>query len=402
MGFIGGLFGSKSGNTGGAGINYQATGPTQNQVNDAWSNTQSGLSHQQAFINALNAQNGIGNQSNVFGQQQDLANQLQMNAMGAGPNPAQAQFQQNANQVAAQTAGLIGSQKGMSPALQARLIAQQGAGAGQAAAGQAATLQAQQQLAAQQNLMQQQANMANLSTQQVGQQQNALNAYNQGAGNQYASTLGLQGNANSANAGVSGVVAGQQGKMFGGLLNGLGSAMAMSQGGAVPGYDMGGVVAPASPYSPTGPGNGPQSTVGKSLAGMGNAMSADPKDPLEEGSAKFSQGLFSMLKGKGNGQEAPMAGGAGDVAPGLGFGAAPVMAAANGGMIEGEKYSHKMKPVPGKPKVSGDSTSNDTVNAKLSPGEIIIPRSIATHPNAPEMAARFVAAVRAKQGRGIG
>lgn len=38
--------------------------------------------------------------------------------------------------------------------------------------------------------------------------------------------------------------------------------------------------------------------------------------------------------------------------------------------------------VPGKAKVAGDSEMNDTVDAKLSPGEIVIPRSIANDPNA--------------------
>ena len=46
--------------------------------------------------------------------------------------------------------------------------------------------------------------------------------------------------------------------------------------------------------------------------------------------------------------------------------------------------------VPGKAAVAGDSYKNDIVDAKLSPGEIVIPRSIVNHPNAPEMAAKFV------------
>lgn len=53
--------------------------------------------------------------------------------------------------------------------------------------------------------------------------------------------------------------------------------------------------------------------------------------------------------------------------------------------------------VPGKAKVFGDDERNDTVPAWLSPGEIVIPRSIATKPNADDGAARFVRAVQ--QGR---
>lgn len=62
-----------------------------------------------------------------------------------------------------------------------------------------------------------------------------------------------------------------------------------------------------------------------------------------------------------------------------------------GGMSDGGK-------VPGKAKVFGDDERNDTVPAMLSPGEIVIPRSIALRPNADSAAARFVRAVQAKGG----
>jgi hypothetical protein len=47
--------------------------------------------------------------------------------------------------------------------------------------------------------------------------------------------------------------------------------------------------------------------------------------------------------------------------------------------------------IPGKAQVKGDSQVNDTVVAKVSPGEIVIPRSIVNAKNAPELAAKFVA-----------
>ena len=62
-----------------------------------------------------------------------------------------------------------------------------------------------------------------------------------------------------------------------------------------------------------------------------------------------------------------------------------------GGLSKGGK-------VPGKPRVFGDSEANDTVPAKLSPGEIVLPRSVAQHPNAPAAAAAFVQAVKARHG----
>jgi hypothetical protein len=51
--------------------------------------------------------------------------------------------------------------------------------------------------------------------------------------------------------------------------------------------------------------------------------------------------------------------------------------------------------VPGRAKVFGNDERNDTQAAMLSPGEIVIPRDIALSPDAPEQAARFVAAVKA-------
>ena len=322
MGFIGDLFGTASGNTGGAGMRFDATGADPGQISQAWANTQTGLANQNAFLGALAAQGGINNQSNVFQQQQALANMLQQQAAGGGPNPAQAQYQQNVNQLAQQQGAAIGAQKGINPGLAARLIAQQGGAAKQNAAGQQATLQAQQQLAAQQALMQQQAQMGALASQQVGQTQQAISGYTQGALGQQGNVLGIQGSANSANAGVAGNVANQQGKMFGGLLGGIGSAIGLADGGMVPDPKV------------------PRSMAGKGLAGY-----------------------------------------------------------ASGGAIQGEAYAHQMKPVPGKAAVAGDSGKNDTVPAKLSPGEVIIPRSVMHSDDPVKNAAKFVAAVMAKNGR---
>lgn len=63
-----------------------------------------------------------------------------------------------------------------------------------------------------------------------------------------------------------------------------------------------------------------------------------------------------------------------------------------GGLLKSSKGGE----VPGKPKVFGDDERNDTVDAKLSPGEIVIPRSITESPNAAELAAHFVNAVQSR------
>lgn len=50
--------------------------------------------------------------------------------------------------------------------------------------------------------------------------------------------------------------------------------------------------------------------------------------------------------------------------------------------------------VPGHAVVRGDSARNDVVPALLSPGEIVIPRTVAQSDDAPERAAQFVAAIK--------
>ena len=69
------------------------------------------------------------------------------------------------------------------------------------------------------------------------------------------------------------------------------------------------------------------------------------------------------------------------------------------GAVVGEQYARQMKPVPGTARVAGDSKLNDVVDAKLSPGEIIIPRTVAQAPDAPQKAANFVAKIKARKGR---
>src|SRR5271168_4459152 len=99
-----------------------------------------------------NAANANANYGNVNTNQAALAQQLQAQANGQGPNIANLQLQQATNQNNQQAAGAIASQRGMNPALAQRIISQQAANNNQQAAGQSGVLRAQQQLAAQQGL----------------------------------------------------------------------------------------------------------------------------------------------------------------------------------------------------------------------------------------------------------
>jgi hypothetical protein len=343
MSFIGSMFSS------GQGAGYQAQGANlqqavnSDQTNQAYQNSEQGLSQQQAFLNALSAQNGISNQSNVYNQQQALANQLQLQTQGGGPNPAAAQLAQATQANTANQAALMASQRGTSAnaGLIARQAAQQGAANQQNAIGQTATLRAQQQLAAQQQLQQQQSNLGGLATQQVGQQQGGLNAYNQYAQGEQQNLLnavaqynnaqvGMQSNINQANAQIAGINTQGQQKLLGGLLNGAG-VNAQAHGGMIDSYAQGGTVMPMQPNNP----NAPVSTVGNILNG-------------------YSQG--------GNVRN----------------------------MVGGGK-------VDGKAQIKGDSYANDTKPAILSPGEIVIPRHITMGENPEQKAAEFVRQTLAKK-----
>lgn len=212
------------------------------QVKAQYEQSQMGLEQQNNFIKALNLQNGLGNQSSVFNQQQAVAN-------GTGPNPAQAQLAQATGANVANQAAMMASQRGSgaNAGMMARQAGMAGSNIQQQAAGQAATLQAQQSLGAL-------GQMGNMATSQANQQANATNAYAQNALTAQQNILGAQGafnnaqvgstsSQNAANAGIAGHVAGAQGNMMGNMMGGIGSAFQMIGGGGGGGEEAGGLMA---------------------------------------------------------------------------------------------------------------------------------------------------------------
>lgn len=221
----------------GAGNNFQAnpgTDPTQLQA--SYVNTQGALNKQRDFINQASNQGGFGNQSNVFAQQQALANQLQQQSNGQGPNIAQNQLNQATGQNVANQGALAAGQRGAGSnvGLIARQVGMQGANTQQQAAGQAATLQAQQQIAAQQALAQQQAQLQNTATNQISTQGGAINGYNQAALGEQNILQNANSNANNINAEVQ--MGNQKANtgIMGGLIGGAGAALGfLADGGTV-------------------------------------------------------------------------------------------------------------------------------------------------------------------------
>jgi len=398
----------------GGGNNFQATSADITQDPNALKNLQSqygaaqGLTQQQqGLANALQSQasnaNGLnfGAAQGTLGQGQQLLSQLMSQGQGQGPNPALEQLRQTTGQNIQQTTGQIASQKGINPAMAARLAAQSGAAQNQAAAGQAATLSAQQQLAAQQaagSLVGQQAAQQAALAQAQGQNQQAWTQMlqNQQAGmgaqnlqqqnliqNQIANAnnakVGMQSNINNVNAGVAQQNAAFGQQMAGGLLNGLGSALGLSDGGEVPDSNLGKWTA----------------NLDSNVAPVSVAASAPAAIASDAGRAG-GEGLAKIFSGGGIGSIKNLLGGDG----GAGGGGAGMLGGlltmlAHGGRIDETSGGR----IPGQARVAGDSKANDVVPIQASPGEIMLPRSVTQAPDAPERARDFVLELQRRSGR---
>lgn len=350
---------------------------TAAQANTAYGDTQNSMAQQQALLAALQQQQGLQNQSQVYGQLQGVVN-------GTGPNPAQAALNQNTGQNVANQAALMAGQRGASQnvGMIARQAGQQGAAIQQGAVGQAATLQANQSLNALSQAGQlattqagQQIGQTNANTQaQQAEQSNILNAI-QG---QNTTNVQQQNGVNTANAALANTqMQGQQG-LIGGVMNGAGALMGGgAEGGDVRMADGG---AAASPYSlgvNTNLSSGPQSSFGQFVSGV-NAPDEDdnstPQQAPTTGAGALQQGMSTFAQGIGN----------------------------QAGLAKGGNVGHKLKKgghVPGTPKVKGavNDYANDTVDAKLSPGEIVLPRSVTKSADPIKASAAFVANVLAKR-----
>jgi hypothetical protein len=380
---------------------------TQAQADTAYSQTQQGIANQADFLTALQAQNGIGNQSQVY-------NQLQNVASGQGPNPAQAMLAQATGANTANQAALMAGQRGAgaNTGLIARQAAQQGGANQMASAGQAASMQAQQSLGALGQL-------GGIAGQQVGQQAAATGAYTGATQSEQANLLNSIAQQNVANVNMQSSLNQQdvsqgQAAAKSGLLGGLGLG-GLAKGGVVrKNMADGGPAAPAAPTMPKS-----YSFTDFLTAKQGTASGQGGYKPVsgyaKQQASNFVQGLLSPSKDSSTngitatGQAAPT----GDNSGNLASSTAPEGAAsgieglAKGGKIPakvpamvspGEVYipPHQIEKVkkgkdpiksgekiPGKAKVKGDSLKNDTVPKTLEEGGIVLPKSVmeSKHPH---------------------
>ncbi len=382
-----------------------------------------------------------------------LADQLRQQAAGQGPSLAQLQLNQATQQQQAQAASAIASQRGINPAMAARLVAQNQAQIGQQSAGQSAQLSMAEQMGARQQLAgvlgQQQAGSLGLlgaaGQLQQGQNEAAIknrlgtNAINQATAAQNAQlNLGAQ----QINAGVAGQNATTNANVLGGLMQGAGAAATfLAHGGTVPGYAGGGLPGISGlegmrdygvPAYGTGEDAQAGATLKSALGGLGGmkpggkgqkdnpqlANSPDPSsaDPLGSPYSSPWPGadpLLSMpaIAGAAQGGQIQPSGGVSGPSSHLGrFLRGSQATGAPGTHVEamaklergGVVDFRSGGDVPGKAQVQGDSPKNDTVPAMVSPGEAVLPRSIMQSPNAPELAAEFVRKLQRRSGKSKG
>jgi hypothetical protein len=220
MGFIGNLFGGKSG------MGFKAqSGLQPGQLEQTYQQQQDALAKMAAFAQAAQAGGGQG-----MAAQQALSEQLAAMGRGEGPSAAQAMLQKEAGNVAAQQAALMGSQRGASQnvGLVGRQAAQAGLQAQQQAASQAAIQRANEQFGAMEQLRA-------LSGQQVGQQQAGLGMYGQSSLQAQGQALDAVAAQQKAQAGVEAATAGAQADIFKGITGAVGKAfLKKAEGGMIP------------------------------------------------------------------------------------------------------------------------------------------------------------------------
>ncbi len=394
-----------------------------------------------------------GQQNQVYSQQQNLAQQLLNQSQGRGPNPAQAQLAQNTGQNVANQSALMASQRGAGSnvGLMARQAALQGANTQQNAIGQAATLGAQQQLQAQNQLSGLYGNLANQSLQGESIQQGGQAAQNTAVTTGQLGAQNINANIAGSNAAaLNGTAGGISNALGGGLVNMLykgGPVQKLADGGiaeysapqAAPiqmnDYKNLGLQLnapkpkekkPGETKKPTGATNqGQQDSL--IAGGPGDAGSLDSqmimasrggKIPhFDDGGELENTGNIGTLDDEDSSNSAPTAlmglqnytpaGGtsqAGGAVANPGFSAAAKGGGGGGGGLGGlmallahggnvpQFNTHLLNGgnVPGKAKVKGDSPKNDVEPTMLSPGEVVLPRSVTQSSDPVGKAAEFM------------
>lgn len=319
---------------------------------------------------------GYGQTQGLLGDQQRLAGTLESEVNGGGPSPAQAQLNKATGQNIAQSAAIAAGTRGAgsNAGLIASNAAQQGANIQQNEIGQAATLRAQEQLQAQGQLQAEQAaEQSNIQGEQ-GVQGNLYGANINANTAQNNTNVSNYGMAQGINSKVAQDNASAVNKTTGGLLQGIGGALSL--------FAQGGEVHPPHLHK--------------------MAKIYYPHLYADGGSVDFGVPSPTAPSVNITNEAAPSSDDSGS--GGAGAAAGQGISALMESMSQGGKIGQKLKAggkVPGKPKVDHDAYKNDTVSAKLSPGEVVIDLNTLKDKGKLGQMARFVAAniERKKAGR---
>jgi len=375
------------------------------------------------------------NQQQSRGQEQDFISALRDQAAGKGPSLAQGQLQSASEEASKKAAGAIAGGRGIDPALQMRMIADQNAAAQQGLAKDSAQLRMQEQLGTQGMLANalQRARSQDLASQaqaqgtsvaalqtagglEGGQQGRTLQNFQQTQGMNADVARGNQQAELDAQHINADVAAGNQrasNAMTGALVGGAASMLSLSDervkadvhrldSEALPGvpeavfrylnepegtthrgviaqdveekypelvsrdaHGMRRVPAGLMKYADGG-------RVGAGLRTFANALQEPDDNPYAESFNALGAAIGKKLFAD------PYAAGAADLAE------SRARNVDNAAMSSG--YAHGGLAV--------DDERRDTVPALLSEGEIVLPRSVALYPDAPERAKEFVAAIK--------
>lgn len=305
--------------------------------------------------------------------QMQLMQDLQAQAAGQGPSLANLQLQQGTDNNIRQAMALGTTRQGVNPALAQRSIMNQATMAQQQAAQQAAVNRMQEQMAARQQLggvmesgrgqdIGLATSQANLSQQQMGLNDAQARFYNTGMmdsiNQEQANKMAYENLRANQAAGMN--MSNQQafdtaGKNRRDTVGKLGSAVAggMFKGGVVKKKKMaeGGAVESEE--------RGPD-RLKKFGAALASSFAQPEAKKPEEDESPFHKGIGDVLKNKDK-----FAAAAPEAAA-----AAPM---AHGGPVDMRDGGH----IPGEPVVDGDSEENDIVPIMASPGEIMLPRTVA-------------------------
>ena len=374
--------------------------------------------------------------TNIYGQQQTLAQALADRAAGrGGPSLAELQLGQSLEQNKRDAAGaLAAAGRGINPALAQRILMQQRSQLQGQTAGQAAILRAQEQQAAQTALANQLTNMRGAETTAFGQSATAGLNQEQLRANlieaqkqrefEVAKQNQLAAQAAAGQAQSQGQFESTQGQKTAGAVG-----TGLIEGGKILNDYNKQQTASAASAASTGAAGKAQGGIVRKYAEGGKVSKA--KVIAAHAAAKKNMGAFKEQYGKEEGKNVAYAtmmklakenkladGGTsiGDIAkvalPALllsRMGLPPELAMAGGyaakkgiDYLSEDKKEEKM--AQGGPVKAAmgrlekmDNEKNDTIPAMLSPGEIVIPRSVVAAPNAPVAAAKFVEALLANR-----